>query len=215
MPLLTSYQDFILQSLKKYDFRFYWMIGSCHDAIIGEWINWWLTQKGDTRICNPARHSRSGSRRYIADLLFLERFKGYDYYEVKGVAEVENNESKFMDKIKSLISYENYIKKGSAVYPNLEFAIFCYTLDIPNDELSDRIYETLIDLSRNSKLLWIACEVGNSLREKGDVDDSIFMPNYIKGYDCFYYYRRFSSVVLYGIKNGKKVQEFTFPKSQK
>jgi len=191
------------------------MIGSCHDAIIGEWINWWLTQEGDTRICNPARHSRLGSRRYIADLLFLERFEGYDYYEVKGVAEIENNESKFMDKIKSLASYENYVKKGSAVYPNLEFAIFCYTLNLPNDELADRIYETLIDVSKNSKLLWIACEVGNSLREKGDVDDSIFMPNYVKGYDCFYYYRRFSSVFLYSIKSGKQVQEFTIPKLPK
>jgi hypothetical protein len=187
------------------------MIGSCHDALIGEWINWWLSQGIDGRICNPARQSKSGSRRYIADLLFLEQFKGFDYYEVKGVAEVENDERRFMDKIKSLMSYENYFKKGSKVYPNLEFGVFCYTLHLPNEELAGKIYEKLVDVSNGSSLLWIACEVGKSLREKGDVNDSIFMPNYVRGAECFFYYRRFSSVVLYSIKSGKQVQEFIIP----
>jgi hypothetical protein len=187
------------------------MKGSCHDALIGEWINWWLNQDIDGMICNPARGSKLGTRRCIAYLLFLEQFKGFDYYEVKGVAEIENNEKKVMDKVKSLASYENYVKRGSKVYPNLEFAILCYTLNLPNDELAEKIYNRILEVSEDSSLLWIACEVGNSLRSDKEADYSICMPNYAKGADYFSYCRNFSSVVFYGIKNGKQIEDIFVP----
>ena len=77
---LTNYQRLIVESIKKYDFvkNLSRMTGRCHDALIGEWVNWWFGQKIDSMICNPARISKLGSKRYTADLLFLERFKDVD-----------------------------------------------------------------------------------------------------------------------------------------
>lgn len=212
MPLMTDYQDSVFQSLKGYDFeRIFRMKGRCHDALIGEWIKWWLSQNLHNMICNPARSSKSGSRTYIADLLFLEQFEGNDYYDVKGVAEVENDEKKFMDKIESLRSYEKYFKLGSRAYPNLSFAILCYTLNIPNDDLAQKVYDKILKASENSNLLWIACEIGNSLRENAEPDYSIFMPNYVKGAERFFYYRNFSSVILYGSKKGEQIGDIIAP----
>src|SRR4030065_964202 len=117
MPLLTEYQELILKSLKRYPFgRILRMKGKCHDALIGEWVNWWLKRKIDGMIFNPARGSKSGSRRYVADLMFLERFIESEYFEVKGIAEIENNEEKLSEKTNSLVSYENYSKQGGNVY---------------------------------------------------------------------------------------------------
>lgn len=220
MPLVSNYQKGVLTSLADYDFiRVLRMKGSCHDALIGELANWWFSRDIVSMICNPARSSKAGSRRYIADLLFLELPEDSDYYEVKGVAEVENNERKFMDKLKSLMSYENYVKQGLKAYPDLEFAILCYTLNIPNDELAHKIYSKIFEISQDSSLLWIACEIDidNSLRDenKKEADYSIHMPNYVKGYDYFFYYRNFSSVILYGIKNGEQVGEIIIPNVEK
>jgi hypothetical protein len=214
MPLMTEYQDSIIQSLNEYDFqRILRMKGSCHDALIGELINWWLSQDIDGMICNPARGSKSSSRRYFADLLFLEQFQGFDYYEVKGVAEIENNEEKLTDKIKSLASYENYVKKGSKAYPNLQFAVLCYTLNVPNDELAQKIYDAIVEVSEDSSLLWIVCEIADSLRSEGE-PYRIYMPNYVRGYDYFYYTRNFSSVILYTIKKGKQIGDITVPSTK-
>lgn len=212
MPLLTDYQNSIVESLKQYDFlRILRMKGKCHDALIGEWINWWLGQSIDGLICNPARGSRSGSRGYIADLLFLERFEGFEYYEVKGVGEVENSHKKIMDKIDSLASYEKYTRQGSSAYPNLEFAILCCTLDVPNDELVEKIYDKVLQVSENSGLLWIICEISRPLSNREKHDYSIYMPNYVKGYDRFFYNRNFNSAILYFMKNAKQMQDVIIP----
>jgi len=217
MPLLTDYQNHVLESLRRNSFpratRIIKFKGRCHDALIGEWVSWWLGRSGDSMICNPARGSRSGSRRYIADLLFLERFEGSEYYEVKGIGEVENNQGKFMNKIDSLASYEKYTKQGSNVYPNLEFAILCYTLNIPNDELAQSIYDRVLQVSENSGLLWIVCEIGRSLSSEERNSYSIYMPNFVKGYDRFSYCRNFSSAVLYFVKNAKQIQDVVIPNS--
>jgi hypothetical protein len=130
---------------------------------------------------------------------------------VKGVAEIENNEQNFPDKLKSLSTYENYIKKGSNVYPDLEFAVFCYTLNAPNDELVEKVYNDVLHISENSNLLWITCEIANSLFEGREPDYSIRMRNYVRDYDYFYRNRNFSSVILYGVKSGKQIQDIIIP----
>ena len=212
MPLITDYQYLILESLKQCDFqRILRLKGKSHDALIGEFINWWFKQDIDGMICNPARGSKSGSRRYFADLLFLELFEGREYYEVKGVAEVENNEEKFMDKIKSLASYEKYTRRGSIAYLNLEFAIFCYTLNTPNDDIPQKIYDKVIQISVSSALLWIVCEISKSLNNKDTVNYSIYMPNYVKRYDLFFYNRNFNSIIIYSIKKGKQIKNIIIP----
>jgi len=211
MPLLTEYQNAILESMKQYDFqRILRMKGKCHDALMGMWIDWWFGQKINGIICNPARGSMSSHRRCIADLLFLEQFQNEDYYEVKGVAEIENNEAKFNDKVSSLSSYEKYTKKGFNAYPDLEFAVFCYTLDTPNDVLANQVYDKVLEVSEGSELLWIVCEIGRSLTH-GRPDYSIHMPNYVRGYDYFYYDRNFSSVIIYSIRKGKQIQDISVP----
>ena len=212
MPLLSNYQKFILDSIKRHDFqRILRFRGKCHDALIGEWINWWLGQNINGMICNPARGSKLASRRCFADILFLEQFKGEEHYEVKGVAEVENNKNKFIKKIKSLTSYEEYTKRGSVAYPDLEFAIFCYTLATPNDALAQKVYSKILKVSQRSDLLWIVCEIGKCLSDKETVNYSIHMPNYVKGYNYFFYNRNFDSVILYFIKKAKQIGKIMVP----
>lgn len=205
MPLLSDYQNAILESIKDYDFRrILRMKGSCHSALVGRWIDWWLGQKIDGMVCNPARGSRGGCRRYFADLLFLELFQGEDCYEVKGVAEVENNREKFTQKIRSLASFEKYTRRGIRAYPDMEFAAFCYTIDIPEDVLGQKIYDEIFDVCEESELLWIVCEIRRSLsREKPDY--CIHMPERAR------YTRNFSAVVVYSLKKAKQVRNITGP----
>jgi len=136
-------------------------------------------------------------------LLFLERFKDVDYFEVKGVAEIENNEEKILDKIKSLSSYEKYKKRGKIAYPDLEFVVLCCTIKTPNDELTDIIHDNIIKISDNSRLLWIICEIGKSLQEQAHY--SIHIPNYAEGYDLFFFNRDFDSINFYFIKKAKQI----------
>ena len=213
MPLLTDYQKLILESMKRHDFiRIFRFRGRCHEALIGEWINWWFEQKKiNGMICNPARCSKSVSRRFFADILFLEQFEGEEHYEVKGVAEVENSEKKIIDKIESLKSYEKYTRRGALAYPDLEFAILCYALATPNETLSDEIYSKILQVSKRSNLLWIVCEIGKGLYNKKTVNYTIHMPNYVKSADYFFYYRNFDSVILYFSKKSKRIGETFVP----
>ena len=209
---LTDYQLLTLKSIKEYDFikNISRMTGKCHDALIGEWVNWWLGQKKvDCRICNPARGSKIGSNRCTADLLFLERFYDESYFEVKGVAEVENNEKKILEKIKSLSSYEKHKKGERTAYPDLMFTVLCYTINIPNDEIIEKIYNNVVHISKNSNLLWIVCEIGKSLEE--EARHNIHIPNFVRGSDLFFYYRNFASINFYFIRNGKKIGDIFTP----
>ncbi|MCZ7403644.1 MAG: hypothetical protein O8C67_01750, partial [Candidatus Methanoperedens sp.] len=66
--------------------------GKCHEALIGEWINWWLENtKGNRkrRIINPAMQANYYGN-FSADLLFCERDNRSKSYKAIGVAEVEN-----------------------------------------------------------------------------------------------------------------------------
>jgi hypothetical protein len=213
MPLLSSYQEQVFKSLKKHDFpnRIAKMKGRCHDVLIGEWANWWLSRDIDGMVFNPARASREGSVNYIADLQFLERFAGSEYYEVKGVQEVENNEDKIFEKIRSLASYEKYSKKGMKVYPDLEFAILNYKIDLPNDKLGEGIYDKIIAISSSSNLLWVVCELGKTLGASDNPDYAIHMPNHVRGAEWFWYYRNFSSLLFYAVKIGKQIDNIVVP----
>ena len=211
MPLLTDYQKLIIESMKKNDFiRIFRFRGRCHEALIGEWINWWFEQKIDGMICNPARCSKLVSRR-CADILFLKQFEREEHYEVKGVAEVENSKKKIIYKIESLKSYEKYTRRGALAYPDLEFAILCYALATPNETLSDEIHSKILQVSKRSNLLWIVCEIGKGLYNKETVNYSIHMPNYVKSADYFFYWRNFDSVILYFSKKGKQIGEIFVP----
>jgi len=215
MPLLTNYQNLILESVKKYDFlRIRRFIGRCHDALIGEWINWWIEQNSTGMICNPARSSKKGSKRCIADILFLAQPDKQDYHEVKGVAEVENSENKIISKIESLNSYEKHKKRGSLAYPDLEFAIMCYTLKTPNETLSAQVYSRIIQISKSSNILWIVCQIGKGLTDGETANYSVYMPDYVKGYDRFFYNRNFDSLFIYFIKKGKQIGEILVPREK-
>lgn len=210
---MTEYQNSIFQSRREYDFeKIARMMGSCHDALIGEWINWWLSQNASNMIINPARASKSGSQTFYADLLFLEQFEGIEPYEVKGVAEIENNEEKLMTKIDSLRSYETHKSGVEFDYPNLSFALFCYTLNLPNDDLTNRIWNRILEVSKDSHLLWVVCQIDSSSLENSERTYSVFMPNYVKGTACFFDRRNFCDIFIYGVKNGEQVTNFVFPK---
>ncbi len=81
--------------------------GKCHEALIGEWINWWLENSEKShkrRIINPAMQA-SYYGKYYGDLLFCERDNRSKSYKCVGVAEIENTMKHYLSKLKSLNAY--------------------------------------------------------------------------------------------------------------
>lgn len=93
----------------------------------------------------------------------------------------------------------------------MDFAILCYTLATPNEALSTEVYSKILQVSKQSSMLWIVCQIGEGLTDEKTANYSIYMPNYVKGYDRFFYNRNFDSVILYFIKKGKQVGEILVP----
>ena len=87
----------------------------------------------------------------------------------------------------------------------------CYSLKTPNETLSDQVYSKVLQISKRSNLLCVVCEIGRGLTNGETVNYSVYMPNYVKGYDRFFYNRNFDSIVMYFIKKGKQIGEIFVP----
>jgi hypothetical protein len=80
--------------------------GDGHHQLIGKWIDWWIEGDKDRRIAwSEAPRLPSGN---CSDIMFLESLQG-DYYDPVGVAEVENDEKKWDEKIKTMVEYARNI----------------------------------------------------------------------------------------------------------
>lgn len=80
--------------------------GDVHHLLIGKWIDWWIEGGKDTRIAwSEAPRLPDGK---YSDIMFLECLQEDPYYPI-GVAEVENNEKKWDEKINTMIEYAKNI----------------------------------------------------------------------------------------------------------
>lgn len=201
MPLLSNYQKEILESFSKYDFRTKLFKGACHDALIGELINWWLNTEHERLIVNPATMARMCEKRVIGDLLFYQKSSKNDEYLAMGIAEVENNVNKFNSKINTLHAYEKYCKKGKRVYPDLEFAIFCYKIMEEDEKTSNDVEKWVMDISNKSDLLYLICEIPKTKNK--ELRSELYSPNNVKGADTYYYTRNIDGEKYYSVKRSK------------
>ena len=103
-----------------------------HSVIIGEWAKWWLKdsrlgEKKMRRIINPAIGVTYSKKKAFADLLFAEQArKNSEFFKILGVAEIENNPSKFLKKLQHLSFYEQKDKeREDRKFPDLAFSVLC------------------------------------------------------------------------------------------
>jgi hypothetical protein len=172
-----------------------------HDATIGEWIKWWLTdsKRGEERkrrVINPAMLASFRRKRVFADILFAEEtIAGAENYRILGVAEIENNKDKLMKKLENLLVYEEAATETrEKKFPDLKFALLCAKMDYDyheNEEFSakerhllNRLIEKMQEISKKSRLYWILYLLVSCRVEE---DATFRVKDYVKGYERFWY----------------------------
>lgn len=216
MEIKTAIKKFNYKRLNNY------IYGGAHDAIIGEWIKWWITdclknKKGIVNsVINPAIHARFLGKGYCADILFAEHSqktdKGKDidgeereFFRIIGVAEIENDNclKKLKHKVNSLYAYEKCKdKRHRTKFPDLEFGVLCtYYFDIDLKERKHeikKIKDYMKQKSKDSIMQWVLY-----ILKKDEIDDDYFFR--VIGYardpsrKSFYYEETFFGKPIYYI----------------
>ncbi len=197
---------------KKLDHCFY---GKAHNSLIGEWVNWWLIDsrlgdKSKRSIIDPA-FATSNSEKKFADLMFAEFDEDNQYFKILGIAEVENNPKKYIEKIDSLSAYESVKSSDGALrFPDLEFAILATRWELigrlrdKDRALWDSIENRILELSKKSNLIWIFYML-KLVKTKSDYLFNV--PKY-EGFPKFNYYFPFVGTPNYVIIKKGEVTKY-------
>lgn len=196
-----------------------------HDAIIGEWIRWWLNdsfvgRKKKRRIINPAiGMAKYGKKMTFADILFAEETRaGFGYFKIVGVAEIENSESWFLRKLKNLSYYEQVgVRKNERKFPDLQFALLCTKVDaeyqdgnavLSNVHLISNLKRRMRQYSRKSQMCWILY----LLRFMKHEDDwaMFVVRNYVPETEMFWYNYAFCGSEFSIYYKGKQIKHKSF-----
>lgn len=199
--------------------------GKCHEALIGEWINWWLEngeKSHERRIINPAVQAYYNGRKYYGDLLFFEKNNKSKSYKAVGVAEIENPKSKYLSKLLSkLKSLNAYIyAKGvnnQKKFPDLEFVLLS-AIQVVDEEgfitnshlaLYEKLRKKIIEYSKSKEsegVYWIFYQM--KLKKHPEFTDDSFDIDYVEDVETFWYYYSFEDKPNYLIaKNGKIIRK--------
>lgn len=195
-----------------------------HDAIIGEWVRWWVSDsvvdaRKRRRIINPAiAISKDAKKKAYADLLFVDELEpDSDYFEVVGVAEVENGESKFFEKLENLSFYEQNGKSNEErKFPDLQFALLCSkakaeyckgVVVVKDIELFDTVKRKMQEYSEKSSICWVLYLL---LYMKHEEKYNIIVKEYVRGYLGFYYNYAFSGSEFFTYYKGKQMTHESF-----
>jgi len=120
--------------------------GAAHDAIIGAWIDWWISIDARKHMVLNPPHKVN---RRIADIMFL---RGDEYvYDVVGIAEVENSPKKWMAKIRTLEAY----RKRYSHLKCMKFLLLCVTTYPQHQEGFAELLQHIMELSETTQLTWI------------------------------------------------------------
>jgi len=186
--------------LQKFDHnRLCKVRGEAHDAIVGEWIRWWVDTSPKSHLAiNPAKYvDTKGKKSYSADILFCSK-QELGLYEVLGVTEVENKRKKWFLKLDSLRAYAL-----SQKYPNIEFTLLCVRVYSKKDR---DLFSQLLQLIKKTsalvpKITWILYRLSETSGKK-DVD-------FVAIGDDVYWHRFISAGDWILIKNGQVFQQNT------
>ena len=186
-----------------------------HSAIIGGWVRWWLKdsrlgEKRERRVINPAIGMTYRKKRVFADLLFAEQARRDSYFfKVLGVAEVENNSSRFLEKLRALSLYEQLHKeREDRKFPDLKFNLLCCKTTrkrvdqkvMDEADLIEKLVKESEMCSRNSDLRWILYFLKYT---RVETDYSFRVQDYVQGYQQFWYSSSFFGSEFYIHKDGK------------
>lgn len=172
MKVRAAIRKFSYGNLNQY------VYGRAHDAIIGEWVRWWIScsnRQGTTHaVINPAIQASFRKKTYCADLLLAEHRvqidkqvdpddgEVRDFFRIVGVAEIENDNSieKLRHRVNSIEAYEKCRdKKYRRKFPDLNFAVLCTYYPAQDISAGSKEIENTINYlkekSKASKLLWI------------------------------------------------------------
>lgn len=215
------------KAIKKFNYRNLnkHVYGRAHDAIIGEWIKWWIADfsRGKTGIIhsviNSAIKARFRGKAYCADILLAEHSertdKGKDidgvereFFRIVGVAEIENDNSleKLKHRVNSLYAYEKCRdRKRRTKFPDLEFGILCtyyFSEDfVERKREIEKIKQYIKQKSTDSKMQWVLY-----ILKKEEISDDYFFR--VTGYardssrKSFYYGESFLGKPIYHIFQG-------------
>jgi len=162
--------------------------GAAHDAIVGAWIDWWINIDVNKHMVLNPPHKVDGK---MADIMFLRRDEEY-FYDPIGVAEVENNPEKWMEKIETLKDYWKIYSSQKRML----FLLLCVTTNPQYEERFEELMEHIKAISKTMEITWVLyrLDVGgwkNDIHAIVREDEMVWFYNYImKG-------------KAYMIKNGK------------
>lgn len=177
------------QRLKQFRWDRLWQVGGeAHEGKIGEWIRWWIDGKPNRMVINPPPKDRKTRR--CADVLFLQESPITHTFHALGVAEIENNAKKWMEKLNTLKTYE----EDQTRYPDLKFALLCVSwYEHFREEMnpqSEEVAKKMAESSKNSRIDWILYILKYARLEKEEAPFAIRIPDYVKGSELFYYRHR-------------------------
>lgn len=130
-----------------------------HNAIISQWGRWWIEDTNDLGSNRGIFDEAIGCEGRRADIMFLEQ-SADKIFEIKGVAEIENNsntdDDKYREKLNTLTLYD----KSTEKFPDLKFAILSALIVIDkNNTVAKDLFTPLLEDIRNhskgSRLSWI------------------------------------------------------------
>ena len=121
--------------------------GAAHDVIIGAWANWWIDIDPKRHmVLNPA-HKVDGR---LSDLMFFEGDKDYIYHLV-GVAEIENNPDKWIEKIETLRKYWKTYRSQKCI----SFLLLCASTSPEYETRFDELKKHVRSVSETTEPAWV------------------------------------------------------------
>jgi len=193
----------LAKRLKQFRWDRLWRVGGeAHEGKIGEWIRWWVDGKPNYMVINPPPKDRKTRR--CADVLFLEESPITKAFQALGIAEIENSEKKWIEKLITLKAYE----EDKARYPDLRFALLCVSwYEHLKEKMDPKLVEAakkMAELSKNSRIDWILYILKYAKLEREEAPFRIRIPDYVQGYEFFYYtYRNLKGAEWLMFRKGK------------
>lgn len=184
-----------------------------HHTIIGQWARWWIedTNNGAKRGIFDEALACKGRRH--ADIMFLQKAND-NIFEIKGVAEIENNieckQDKYLEKLECLKIYDELEDK----FPDLEFVILSTIMGIDkNDEFIDfftPLLKKVKEYSKESDLYWVIfiLEVIDNRRTPREFHAPEYYKNSITYVWFNEYYKEGAYVIL---KSGEEIAKVNWP----
>lgn len=140
----------MIKDFKKLPYkRLPYMWGRCHEALIGFWIDWWFSLNGKKLINNPGRKIQDHNSRWRTADIFFCKHKLNEIYNVVGIAEVENNRSKWLEKLETLKAYIDTKVEKNKKFPSLDFVLLSVIYDEKPKKITAKSYDAVINKAKD------------------------------------------------------------------